>query len=303
MKRWGPLAIVLLIAGGALFYSQRHEADSAVNPNAALNFLADTQRELSRIPMRLTRISDEEEKRIGDQMALSYLSSMPKANTSADIAMEKYVNDVGSAVIGGNAAASMNVGMRTKRHLAYEFHYVPDNNFVNAFALPGGHVFIGKGLISLMDSEDELADVLGHEVEHIDRYHCAERVQLEAHTRNIPLSGLVQLPITIFQAGYSKEQELEADREGTLLATHAGYSAEGAVRMFERLGRMQPANSTGRKGSPLGQVPRIAIQSLSGYFRSHPYPEERKEQIERMIANGKLVAKAERPLGPTTPAK
>jgi predicted Zn-dependent protease len=174
---------------------------------------------------------------------------------------------------------------------------------VNAFALPGGHIFIGKGLISLMDSEDELADVLGHEVDHIDRYHCAERVQLEARTRKIPLSGLMQLPIAIFQAGYSKEQELEADREGTLLATHAGYSAEGAVRMFERLGRMQPASSKNRKGSPLGQVPRIAIQSLTGYFRSHPYPEERKEQIERMIANGKLVAKAERPLGPGTPAK
>src|SRR5437879_6568515 len=166
MKRWGPLAFVLVIAGGALFYSQRHEADSAVNPNAALNFLADTQRELSRVPMRLTRISEDEEMRIGNEMAVSHLSSMPVASTSADRAMERYVTAIGSAVIGGSATATVNVGMRTKRHLAYQFHYVPDDRFVNAFALPGGHVFIGKGLISLMDSEDELADVLGHEVEH-----------------------------------------------------------------------------------------------------------------------------------------
>src|SRR5438309_10241930 len=104
---------------------------------------------------------------------------------------------------------------------------------VNAFALPGGHVFVGGGLLRFMDTEDQLAAVLGHEVEHIDHYHCAERVQVEARLRGIPLSGLIDLPIKFFQQGYTKEQELEADREGTTLAVMAGYSAEGAIRMFE----------------------------------------------------------------------
>src|SRR5207244_13551377 len=48
------------------------------------------------------------------------------------------------------------------------FHYIPDPNLINAFALPGGHVFIGRGMLDLMTTEDQLATVLGHEVEHID---------------------------------------------------------------------------------------------------------------------------------------
>ena len=58
------------------------------------------------------------------------------------------------------------------RNLPYKFHYLPDDYLVNAFALPGGHIFIGKGLLNLMDTEDELASVLGHEVEHVDLGHA-----------------------------------------------------------------------------------------------------------------------------------
>ena len=111
--------------------------------------------------------------------------------------------------------------------MPYRFHYVDQPWVVNAFALPGGHVFIGKGLISLMDSEDELAAVLGHEVEHIDYHHAAERVQTEQALRKVPLGVLVAIPVEVFEAGYSKDEELEADREGTRLAVAAGYSPLG----------------------------------------------------------------------------
>src|SRR6266478_5626460 len=111
------------------------------------------------------------------------------------------------------------------RRLPYKLHYLPSPYLINAFALPGGHVYVGGGLLSLMDSEDELAAVIGHEIEHIDHYHCADRAQQEQALRKIPLGGLVALPIEVFEAGYSKDQELEADREGTHLAAQAGYSA------------------------------------------------------------------------------
>jgi predicted Zn-dependent protease len=112
--------------------------------------------------------------------------------------------------------------------LPYRFHYVPERYFINAFAVPGGHVYVGEGLLALMDSEDELAAVIGHEIEHIDHYHCAERVQQQQALRKIPLGELVALPVEIFEAGYSKDQELEADREGTRLSVQAGYSPNGA---------------------------------------------------------------------------
>ncbi len=124
------------------------------------------------------------------------------------------------------------------RKLPYKFHYLHDMEPDQCFALPGGHVYVTEGMLSLMDSEDELAAVMGHEIEHVDHYHCAERVQQEEALRKIPLGGLVAIPIAVFEAGYSKDQELEADREGTRLAVQAGYSPEGAVRIFEKFGHL-----------------------------------------------------------------
>lgn len=149
MKRLLALVLLLAAAGAALYYSQHHRQESRVGPQAVLNAMADTQRELSRVPASVTRISDEEEIRIGDTLAQRYISQ----SASGDSAMQDYVTAVG-----------LKIAAQARRRLPYKFHYVPEDYLVNAFALPGGHVFIGKGLIQLMESEDELASVLGHEV-------------------------------------------------------------------------------------------------------------------------------------------
>src|SRR5439155_24035471 len=134
--------------------------------------------------------------------------------------------------------------------------------------VPGGHVYIGKGLIWLMDSADELAAVLGHGVEHIDDYHAAERVQTEQALRKLPLV-LVAIPVEVFEAGYSKDEELEADREGTRLAVGAGYSPLGALRMFETYERLYREYVT-KAETPQEELAGVAIETLEGYFRSHP---------------------------------
>ena len=151
---------------------------------------------------------------------------------------------------------------------------------MNAFALPGGHVFIGQGLMTLMDSEDELAAVLGHEVEHIDLRHCAERVQVEAKLRSLhlgELEALAAIPYQVFAAGYSKEQELAADKNGTELAVNAKYSPNGALRMFQTFEKFEPEY---RKASTPGEeLSGIAAESLEEYFRTHPRSSERVAQI------------------------
>ena len=173
------------------------------------------------------------------------------------------------------------------RSLPYKFHYIPRAGFTNAFALPGGHVYIGSGLMALMDTEDELASVLAHEVEHIDHYHCAERVQLEARTRKLRIGVLVMLaslPFEVFQAGYSKDQELEADREGTRLAVAASYSPLGAIRLFEALD-LKHREVEQASESPHDEVGRLVISTIEGYFRSHPSSADRIVQLRRMIAD------------------
>jgi predicted Zn-dependent protease len=149
-----------------------------------------------------------------------------------------------------------------------------------------------------MDSEDELAAVLGHEIEHIDHYHCAERAQQEQALRKLPLGGLAAIPVFVFEAGYSKDQELEADREGTRLAVNAGYSANGAVRMFEAFDRMYQRYRTqqARATSPQEELSDVVMQTLEGYFRSHPLPSERIAQIQKVIASEGWPARAERDL-------
>src|ERR1041385_8138681 len=227
MKRLIGLVLILAAAGSALYYSQRRKPQSHAGAEGMLNALADTQREISRIPAQLTRLSDADEVRIGDAMAQSYTARF-SLRTQQDRDLQSYVTRVGR-IVGG----------RARRKLDYKFHYVPDAGFVNAFALPGGHVFIGEGLIRLMNSEDELASTPGHEVEHVDNYHCAERVQVEANLRKIPLGEVLALPAELFMAGYSKEQELEAGRDGAQLAVMAGYSPQGAVHLFEQFEKLR----------------------------------------------------------------
>lgn len=278
MKRWFFFAGILALGAGALLLAERQKAQTQVGPQAVLGWIADTEHEMSRVPARLTRISDEQEIRIGDEMAQRYLLEIEAAKTknpkdADDQLVQAYVDRVGRKV-----------SFYAQRKLPYRFHYIPDPNLMNAFALPGGHVFVGRGMLDLMSTEDELATVLGHELAHIDLRHCAERVQLEAHLRKLHLeevNGLVSMPIDLFKAGYSKDQELDADRAGARLAMAASYSPEGAVSMFRMLDKVCK-QETRNPRTPQQELSQVALETLKGYFESHPQPEERIAQIKRL---------------------
>ncbi|HTC92368.1 MAG TPA: M48 family metalloprotease [Terriglobales bacterium] len=296
MKRWLFLFIIIAASAGALLLAERQKAQTHVGPEVVLGLIADTEQEMSRLPARLTRISDEQEIRIGDEMAQRYLAEIDAAETKNaktnynDQLVQSYVERVGTRV-----------SLYAHRKLPYRFHYVPDPNVINAFALPGGHVFIGRGMLDLMTTEDQLASVLGHEVEHIDLYHCAERVQLEAHMRKLHLeeiNGLVSIPVDLFKAGYSKDQELDADRAGTRLAMMASYSPEGAISMFRMLGKLCDQQQSGTANTPEQEVSQLAMETLKGYFESHPPAQERIEQIEKLMRESPTPPSAQRRLDP-----
>ena len=221
---------------------------------------------------------------MGDGLSQFYSTSQQEQKLPEFTAVEQYLSTIG-----------LQVSQHAHRKLPYRFHYISNPYLINAFALPGGHVYVGRGLLSLMDSEDELAAVLGHEIEHIDHYHCAERAQQEQALRKIPFGGLVALPIELFEAGYSKDQELEADREGTRLAVQAGYSANGAIRLFEVFDRLYNEYQA-RSKTPQQEASRLVMEALEGYFRSHPLPSERIAQVQKMIATEGWAVRPERDL-------
>ncbi len=283
MKRWIIFAGIVLLGVASVVVCERRKVDVSASPAALLYLVADTEQELTRMPVSFTRMPDEEEIRIGNELANSY-TNREREKTPENAIVERYLKRIGEQV-----------SRDAHRRLPYKFHYLPSPYLINAFALPGGHVYVGGGLLNLMDSEDELAAVIGHEIEHIDHYHCAERVQREQALHKLPLGGLMSVPIEVFEAGYSKDQELEADREGTRLAVEAGYSAYGAIRMFETFGRLYK-ESEARAKTPQDELAHMAQQTLEGYFRSHPLPSERIAQIQKLIATEGWTARPERDL-------
>src|SRR5258707_13085488 len=132
----------------------------------------------------------------------------------------------------------------------------------------------------------EFRRVLFRSVEHIDHYHCAERVQVDARLKKLRLDAvgaLLQIPLELWETGYHKDEEMEADREGMHLAVLSGYSPYGAVSVFERLAKLHREYVIHAE-SPEQELSELAIQSMTGYFRSHPLPSERLALANNLIA-------------------
>ena len=277
MKRAIAFLVVTGIAVAALYLAQRRAQSPGVSSNAIVDVAADVQRDITRVPMRVTRMSDTEEIDVGNELASKYVNESGKLSP-LELALQRYVTQVGGRV-----------ALHAKRKLPFKFHIIPSHDLINAFALPGGHIFVGEGLLDIMMSEDELASVLSHEIEHVDHYHCAERVQIEAQSRKLHLGvlgELAQLPIALWQAGYSKDQEMEADREGMMLAVSASYSPYGSVKLFERFSRMEQEYVIHAR-TPEQELSQLAVQGLAGYFRSHPPTSERLAQANQVIIDQK----------------
>jgi predicted Zn-dependent protease len=147
---------------------------------------------------------------------------------------------------------------------------------VNAFALPGGFLFVTRSLLELCGRDaDELAFVLGHEMGHVLYGHAMERIMqgwmLDAAGRMVPVRGmagtwLLQQASTLIHTGYSRDQELEADALGARLARAAGYDGRAALRLLGRL----PASAGPTAG-------------LDAYFATHPPVAERLAQLNRVL--------------------
>src|SRR5260370_17334330 len=148
MRRWLTMVVVLGACAAILFYAQRHKTETHVGPEAMLNALADTQREISRLPAGLARLSDRDEVRVGDAMAQKY-EVRTGVLGAAEAEVEDYVNAVGHSV-----------AARGRRKLEYKFHYIPDSVLVNPFPLPAGHLLIRKRLPFLFPNSDDLTSAL-----------------------------------------------------------------------------------------------------------------------------------------------
>ncbi|MBV8207330.1 MAG: hypothetical protein JO041_11100, partial [Acidobacteria bacterium] len=128
MKQKVLIALVLALLGSAMVAAHRQQVDAPASADALLYFVADSERELTRLPARFTRISDKEEIDAGNRIASFFLRA-------------RGALDGDNAVIAGYVRqAGERLAPYAQRKLPYRFHYIPDRSFINAFAVPGGHV-------------------------------------------------------------------------------------------------------------------------------------------------------------------
>ncbi|MCL4145587.1 UNVERIFIED_CONTAM: hypothetical protein GTU68_052552 [Idotea baltica] len=162
----------------------------------------------------------------------------------------------------------------------FEFHLLADPDTVNAFALPGGQVFITLALFKELETHGQLAGVLGHEIGHVLERHSAQRIAKQKLTQGItgaavlatydPSSGTSNAQIAQMIGGlvnmkYGREDELESDDWGVQLATEAKYDPYAMIEVMNILERA----SGGAKQAE--------------FFSTHPNPENRREKIKLAI--------------------
>jgi predicted Zn-dependent protease len=161
-----------------------------------------------------------------------------------------------------------------KRNFEYSFQVV-DQEAPNAFALPGGFIFVSRGLLTLANTEDQLANVLGHEIVHVAARHAAARQEVGS-----------SLPAKLdwlrggYLASYGRDQEREADDLGQRLAAAAGYDPEGLVHF------MRDLNHTERLAFGSSRLP--------GFWDTHPSTQSR---VAEAAARANMIAwKRETPI-------
>lgn len=177
----------------------------------------DTEEKDKSRPGRIVLKTVYDDKRVGDDQSQAIEAELGLVE---DEALLQYVRSIGIRLL--RHAPS--------RPFDYEFHVV-DQSVPNAFALPGGKIYVSRGLLALVESEDELAGVLGHEITHAAERHSAARIDYSRRLNPFSIGYLRAGAI----AAYSREQESDADRGGQLMAARAGYDPAGIARFLRKL--------------------------------------------------------------------
>jgi predicted Zn-dependent protease len=214
-------------------------------------------------------ISTQQEVQLGQQYAQQISTQLPIVQ---DAEVNRYINVLGDSI----------AKLSDPRNLDWHF-YVVNTDEVNAFAVPGGFVYVNRGLIERAQEMDQLAGVLGHEIGHVIMRHSVKQMQ-KAQQANIGVtlaciltrvceSQGAQLAInvagTALFAKFSRADEAEADEVAVTYVTRAGIDPRGIPEMFQIL--LEENKSSGGGG-------------VAAWFATHPTEESRIADVNRLIA-------------------
>ncbi len=224
------------------------------------------------LPLLSCSVSQDQEVALGRQNAEEINAQLPIVT---DPAISGYIQNLGDSIAKTTSRADL------------DWHfYLVNTKQVNAFALPGGYIYVNRGLIESADKLDELTGTLGHEIGHVIQRHTVKQMQT-AEKANVGVavvcaltsichSGLAQAAVqvggTALFAKHSRLDELQADSEGVVNVTRAGYDPQGIPDLFQVLLKERQYHPT----------------AVEGWFASHPLEETRIVRAKELIAQMKL---------------
>lgn len=208
--------------------------------------------------------STDKEEKIGQSIARQVEKEYKFAE---DPLVQKRVEDIGKKV----------AAICDRKDIDYRFMVIEDDE-VNAFALPGGYIYVNRGLVDKVDNDDQLAGVLAHEIGHIVARHSIKKLQainsyyllrilVAATPQAAQLSGEADEAFVQIMLGYSREDELLADQLSARYAALAGYDPHGMINFLEKLQEMDR---------------RKPLQPKS-YYKTHPYIPDRLRVVRQEL--------------------
>lgn len=213
-------------------------------------------------------LNKEEEIALGINTAPQMAAEFGGLSPNAEV--RNLVDSVGNDIVRKSAAG--------KSGYPFDFHVLADKQTVNAFALPGGQIFITEALLSRLENIDQLAGVLGHEVGHVIARHSAQQMAKQELSQGIAGAAGVaggdansayyaQVVAGMVNMKYGREDELESDELGVRFMIEAGYKPEALIGVMDIL----------EQASGGSNVPE--------FQSTHPAPENRRQKIKEAIEN------------------
>ena len=217
----------------------------------------------------LTRLSDAEEMRLGEAIDAEALAARPITGSPE---LQGYLEDVVTRIAAGAERTGITYKIR-----------VLATTEVNAHAAAGGRLYITDGMLQFVESEAELAAVVGHEIAHVDRRHCVRQIQIEQAGTVVPgLGQLAQIGYSLLEHGFSEEQEMEADVAGVLMAASASYDPWASVTLFGRFAGEEPKGREPTR-NPVAVAVQLIPEALGRYIATHPPADQRIEAVDRAL--------------------
>ena len=203
-----------------------------------------------------------------------------------DPVIVEYVNKVGNRIVAGLEDSLF----------SYKFHVINVDTY-NAFAIPAGYIFINSGLLAVMDSEEELAGILAHEIAHVNARHISQRIERSRKIGWATMAGMAA-GVLIGAAGgaeagqavtkgsqaagiaaelsYTRDNEIQADQLGLIYLTDAGYGGEGLLKILKKMRSKQWFDT----------------EQIPTYMRTHPAIEDRITYLDTQLSGTPKTAKA-----------